>query len=298
MFQLIQTPALSSISRATPHLSERERRHICSQIPSDATVLATASARVYQAPFEGHQDSWSYTGLQGMLIFSRDPVTTLVTSSQPGSNTKVGPYWLRLVDMTPGKGLVWMYEITDDIQYRLDKPFFHVFPGKTRIFGLRFEDDHEANTFYRQVTSRNQSKAHPPRKMKNVPSKPLPSPVPVSVLPKSSLISGPAPGSFVHVSHVGFNEKGRIEASDNLGPGWKVMLDEFQGHRIYLEGMHRQHAGARLASKANPSAEEPPAPAAVHSVSDGLLKVELPGESNGEKKRRSPHRKPVDLTLV
>lgn len=46
------------------------------------------------------------------------------------------------------------------------------------------------------------------------------------------MISSPAPGTFVHVTHVGYSQDGNIEASDNVEPGWTLILEELQGHGV------------------------------------------------------------------
>lgn len=47
-----------------------------------------------------------------------------------------------------------------------------------------------------------------------------------------SMVSPPAAGTFVHLGHVGFNYKGEIETSDNIEPGWTMMLEELQGYSV------------------------------------------------------------------
>lgn len=44
------------------------------------------------------------------------------------------------------------------------------------------------------------------------------------------MVSPPAPGTFVHVAHVGINAQGGVEASDDVEPGWSMMLGEIQGY--------------------------------------------------------------------
>lgn len=46
------------------------------------------------------------------------------------------------------------------------------------------------------------------------------------------MISAPTPGTFVHVAHVGYNEKGGLVASDNVEPGWTMMIEELQGYGV------------------------------------------------------------------
>jgi len=46
------------------------------------------------------------------------------------------------------------------------------------------------------------------------------------------MVSPPATGTFVHLGHVGFNSQGRVEASDDIEPGWTMMLEELQGYGV------------------------------------------------------------------
>lgn len=122
--------------QSNPFRSEEERRHIVSKLPEDAKILALAPARIYQAPFGAREDGWAYTGLNGMLVFGRDRVVVHADrplGAGPGTSFE-RRYWFRLVDTAPGKGVIWMHPIPAEFQYRLDKPFFHVFQGKVSFF--------------------------------------------------------------------------------------------------------------------------------------------------------------------
>lgn len=48
----------------------------------------------------------------------------------------------------------------------------------------------------------------------------------------AKIISAPTPNSFVHVAHVGVNNKGVIETSRGLDPVWKTVLADLQGYRV------------------------------------------------------------------
>ena len=99
---------------------EDTKRHVMSYLPPDSKVLCLAPARIYHSSFGARADSWTFTGLRGMLVFGRDRTT----STQD--------YWFRLVDVDSGKGIIWFHQIPCDIDYHADKPFFHVFSGCVR----------------------------------------------------------------------------------------------------------------------------------------------------------------------
>jgi len=135
-------------------LPEELKSQVSRYLPTEARVLACATARLYHASFAARPESWSYSGLKGLLIFGRDRLTL-----HPDRKIGIGPgtavqqnFWFRLIDLESGKGLVWMHEISDNLNYHLDKPFFHDFNGKSRMFGFRFDDDVEAIKFHKKVT--------------------------------------------------------------------------------------------------------------------------------------------------
>ena len=116
-------------------LSDDDRRNVLSYLPSDIKLIAVAPARIYQSPFGASADSWSFTGLRGMLVFGRNRIT--VYPDRPlgvGEGTSIQQnYWFRLVDVESGKGIVWFHPIPSDLDYHADKPFFHTFSGCVRV---------------------------------------------------------------------------------------------------------------------------------------------------------------------
>ncbi|KAI0325733.1 hypothetical protein GY45DRAFT_1374535 [Cubamyces sp. BRFM 1775] len=205
---------------------EDTKRHVMSYLPPESKVLCLASARIYHSPFGARADTWTSTGLRGMLVFGRDRTTGISVEHD---------YWFRLVDVDSGKGIIWFHQIPSDIDYHADKPFFHVFSGCSRMFGFRFDEDSDAEEFMKRVTSRIQITA--PRSPKPRTTKPTasaaqqtPTGSPRRVSP--SMISAPAPGTFMHVAHIGVGDNGRIEATQNVEPGWTMILEELQGYGV------------------------------------------------------------------
>lgn len=238
--------------------------------PSTHKVIATAVVRVYYAPFINPHPNWSYSKLRGILVFGRDreglaspaAAPALPLSSPPadrglghGSRHKE-KYWFRLIDVKTNR-VVWMFSVPEVFEYYKDKPFFHYFSGTTRMFGLCFDEDDEADVFFKKVVdrtrrhffgpfrSRTNSTKKPakptnplkPSKSKNVPSAHFPLIRLGTATPlKPSMISGPTPQSFMHVSHVGVSTTGGIESSKNIEPTWSSLLADFQGNGFESEG--------------------------------------------------------------
>ncbi|KAL1748288.1 hypothetical protein HDZ31DRAFT_60479 [Schizophyllum fasciatum] len=156
--------------------------------PTTFTPLATASARVYHADFGAKgaktarrgsvsglirgnsrssgwtgdgKDGWAYSGLAGLLAFGCEAGDAVVDDPRMSSadspfdvpNPSPVAYSFRLADEA-GRP-IWTFKIpTDGFDYQLDRPFFHVFSGKSRRFGLRFESDEHAEAFARVVRAR------------------------------------------------------------------------------------------------------------------------------------------------
>ena len=116
------------------------------------------------------------------------------------------------------------------------------------MFGFRFDEDDQASKFLQKVTTHVRVKGErrsfrsylwltsiaalflaltdSPRggRAKKLEQFTLP---PRRLSP--AMVSPPAPGTFVHVAHVGINERGEVETSDDIEPGWTMMLEELQG---------------------------------------------------------------------
>ncbi|KAL4072247.1 hypothetical protein J3A83DRAFT_4188253 [Scleroderma citrinum] len=236
--------------------------------PSAYKVIATAAVRVYYAPFINPHLNWSYSKLRGILVFGRDreglvsPATAPALPLSPPPPDRSGgfrlkeKYWFRLIDVKTNR-VVWMFPVPEVFEYYRDKPFFHYFSGTTRMFGFCFDEDVEADVFFKKVVDRTrrhffgpfrsransikkQAKPTNPLKLSNSkPAPPVHQPLtrPSTATPlKPSMISGPTLHSFVHVSHVGVSTTGEIESSKNIEPAWSALLADLQGRGFESEG--------------------------------------------------------------
>ncbi|KDR77246.1 hypothetical protein GALMADRAFT_66492 [Galerina marginata CBS 339.88] len=186
-------------------------------------VLAVAGARVYHTKLNVKDSQWVYSRWKGTLTFGRD-IETPNSASQEVSETE--RHWFRLADDETGR-TVWMFKFPEQFEYSVDRPFFHVFQGRTRRYGFLFNDDDEASVFGRKVMER-LFNGQPPKKARNgtVRSKSLSGSI------SRTMISSPAPHSFKHVAHVGVNKEGVFEASKDLDSAWRAMLADLQGHGV------------------------------------------------------------------
>lgn len=95
-------------------LSPEEKTKISAAIPNSTNkILAAVPARIYFA--HPQRDKWSYSGLQGALVFTHDK--------------SKDSFVLKLVDFSGTRGVIWHHELYSQFQYYNDRPFFHSFPG-------------------------------------------------------------------------------------------------------------------------------------------------------------------------
>lgn len=208
-------------------------------------TYALASARIYEKSPYAPDHQWKYfDDRKGMLAFGRE------RSNLGGANpsTSIGHgaaeseiYWFRLTS----EGRVWTFRLPTPFEYKVDKPFFHVFAGPDRLWAFRFDEDHEAAVFCRKVQDRTCPHLRDPALGATRPSnhKTIPKPRPRRV--STSMISQPQPNSFVHVSHVGFKDN-VVETSRDINPEWGTMVKDMRGfgitnsiceeHLDYVEG--------------------------------------------------------------
>ncbi|KAF5365240.1 hypothetical protein D9758_005406 [Tetrapyrgos nigripes] len=78
---------------------------------------------------------------------------TSVDRTVPGMKKQITTkFWFRLLDQDTGH-VIWLFQIPDSLEYRMDKPFFHAFHGRSRHWGLLFADDEEGLVFGKVVQS-------------------------------------------------------------------------------------------------------------------------------------------------
>ncbi|KAI6020194.1 hypothetical protein PISMIDRAFT_93625 [Pisolithus microcarpus 441] len=204
-------------------------------------VIATAAVRVYYAPFINPHLNWTFSKLKGILVFGRDRGGLDRGGTQGHGLRLKEKYWFRLIDVKTDR-VVWMFSVPEVFEYCKDKPFFHCFTGTTRMFGFCFDEDEEADVFFKKVTDRTRRHCEPAPLFACVYPHPPTKPSITTPL-KSCMISSPAPHSFVHVSHVGISANGAIESSKNVEPAWSALIADLQGYGFESEGELVSEAG-------------------------------------------------------
>lgn len=101
-------------------------------------IIDVAVARLYIAYPD--KDEWQYTGLSGAVALVDDLV---------GST-----FFLKLVDISGHRGVIWDQELYVNFEYYQDRTFFHTFEMEECFAGLLFVDINEASHFLKRVQKR------------------------------------------------------------------------------------------------------------------------------------------------
>lgn len=260
--------------------------------PAENKIIAAASARVYHASFGAPDSDWSYSGLRGIIVLGCD---NQIHVGRHAPNLNRTTYWFRLVDLLKGR-VVWVHQVHEIIEYEAEKPFFHVFCGKSRKFGFRFDEDDEASVFLKEVTRRVVDIPVPKPGFSLRKQKPQSARSPRRPI-NSSMISSPVPDSFHHVAHLSVDEKGSLESSWNVAPEWTMLLQKLEGYGVDVEMVEENLefvkgflAGAE-AVRGSASASSASSSVSSSGSDDGY--GHYSPEPVRAKRQRTVHRKPV-----
>jgi len=120
-------------------LNSEDKEKIKRAIPKASNkIIDATAARLYIAYPD--TNAWNYTGLSGAIVFSDDLV----------GHT----FFLKMVDISGNRGVLWDQELYVDFQYNQDRLFFHTFELDECLAGLLFEDKKDAQHFYKRVSHR------------------------------------------------------------------------------------------------------------------------------------------------
>jgi neural Wiskott-Aldrich syndrome protein len=102
-------------------ISSDDKARIKSAIPVSLNKIHTAAlARIYYAYPQPTQ--WSYSGLQGALVFVYDK--------------QKSAFVLTMVDLAGTRGVIWEHELYEGFEYFSDRLYFHSFAGDVSRTGL------------------------------------------------------------------------------------------------------------------------------------------------------------------
>lgn len=128
-----------SLASGMAALTAADKEKIKRAIPkANNKVIDATIARLYVAYPDPSQ--WNYTGLMGAVVLVDDTV----------GHT----FFLKLVDITGSRGVIWDQELYVDFAYHMDRKFFHTFEIEECLVGLLFEDTNDASHFHKRVVDR------------------------------------------------------------------------------------------------------------------------------------------------
>ncbi|KAJ3848951.1 hypothetical protein EV368DRAFT_48258 [Lentinula lateritia] len=197
---------------------------------SSSRVLAQVTVKLYHAKFSGTEYDWQYFNQRGTVQFclnNCEADAELSTTEEIASPKLIeANYWFRLRDELSGK-ILWTFSIPGECIYHIEKPFFHIFNGRSRMWGFLFDRDEDGYVFGQSVqahlpisaTQDSQTKVSPEHKPR----------APMMGL-STSIISLPQTNSFLHIGHIGLSRDGVIECSEGINPSWSKVITELQTH--------------------------------------------------------------------
>ncbi|KAF5354233.1 hypothetical protein D9756_007233 [Leucocoprinus leucothites] len=197
-------------------ITPEEKIKIKSAIPpSSNKIFGAALARIYYAYPDPRR--WSYAGLQGAIVFSKDNTENLVN--------------LKLVDIDGTRGVIWEHELYNGFEFFQDRAFFHSFPGDECMIGIVYADEQEAKAFFKKVNSKKELAAVKKSSSRSKSKK-------LSVGKKSkidkAMISGPQSGSFIHIAHMGYDADTGF-STKGIDPSWLALLENLEGKGVSRE---------------------------------------------------------------
>ncbi|KAJ4490384.1 hypothetical protein J3R30DRAFT_3693990 [Lentinula aciculospora] len=252
---------------------------------SSVQLLAEVTVKLYHANISGTEYEWRYFNQRGTAQFCQHQHVEAEAEHPTAEEKEISPeftettYWFRLRDETTGR-ILWTFSIPEDCSYRIDKPFFHVFNGRSRMWGFLFNRDEDAQAFGQvvqtqlpntaqqdlqpkvqrsgtkysrrapSVRSENISKSRIGRlRVSNTSTPTLASPQRITsdLKPRqqitgltTSIISLPQTNSFVHVGHIGLGGDGVIECSEGIDPSWSSVITDLQHGNLAADEFRRK----------------------------------------------------------
>ncbi|KAI5967585.1 hypothetical protein CANMA_003019 [Candida margitis] len=239
---ILTTPDKEKIKRTIPKASNKI---------IDATV-----ARLYIAYPD--PTKWIYTGLMGAIALVDDLV----------GHT----FFLKLVDITDHRGVLWDQELYVDFEYNQDRKYFHTFEIEDCLVGLLFEDTNDASHFYKRVTHRQKHGSSATVKNKNAIA------LKERAEPKGHNAPGPR-GEFMDVNTAQRQRraKGVLYYDDVPPPEWRSLYAELESAGITQDMIvdNRQFIKDYIAQQGGPLVGlEPPIPRKYQKAHERAVGIE------------------------
>ncbi|ORZ03164.1 hypothetical protein BCR43DRAFT_482849 [Syncephalastrum racemosum] len=118
--------------------SQTDKDRVRNALPT-SKILTAAVARLFVA--YPNPSRWSYTHLWGAAALCKD-------------KNRKNSYFIRLVDIEDGQGILWEQELFKGFQLVRDAPFFYSFETDDCLAGLEFVEPSEADSFFKKLLYR------------------------------------------------------------------------------------------------------------------------------------------------
>lgn len=238
-------------------LTTQDKEKIKRTIPKASNKIIDATvARLYIAYPD--PTKWVYTGLMGAIALVDDLV----------GHT----FFLKLVDITGHRGVLWDQELYVDFEYNQDRKYFHTFEIEDCLVGLLFEDTNDASHFFKRVTHRQKHGSSATVKNKNAIA------LKERAEPKGHTAPGPR-GEFMDVNTAQRQRrtKGVLYYDDVPPPEWRSLYAELESAGITEDMIvdNRQFIKDYIAQQGGPLVGlEPPIPRKYQRAHEKAVGVE------------------------
>ncbi|KAI8364581.1 hypothetical protein BD560DRAFT_402796 [Blakeslea trispora] len=220
-------------------LPSAEDKDVVRRAVPTSKILMAAVARLYVASPNPHQ--WTYSQLWGAAIFCID-------------KSKNNAYFIRMVDIEKGRGVVWEQELYEGFDYRKEAAFFYSFETDDCLAALEFVDEGEAETFNKKLQSRDASKTMASTANKGAKRR--------SKIDKSHI---GMPADFRHVGHIGYTP-GKGFSIENNDPEWSGLFEQLKELGISADEIDNNQEFIRDFLQQNNTATPPPPPPAINNT--------------------------------
>ncbi|KAK4513533.1 uncharacterized protein ATC70_005535 [Mucor velutinosus] len=120
-------------------LSSADDKNLVRAAVPTSKIFTAGVARLHVASPD--PSKWTYSQVWGAAVFCID-------------KAKNNSFFIRLVDIQNGSGVIWEQELYEGFKYVKDASYFHSFETDDCLTALEFVDEGEADVFYKKVQGR------------------------------------------------------------------------------------------------------------------------------------------------
>ncbi|KAL7309973.1 hypothetical protein PS15m_010787 [Mucor circinelloides] len=235
-------------------LSSTDDKNLVRKAVPTSKIFTAGVARLHVASPD--PSKWTYSQVWGAAVFCID-------------KAKNNSFFIRLVDIQNGSGVIWEQELYEGFNYVKDASYFHSFETDDCLTALEFVDEGEADVFYKKVQGRDSltAKATVASTASSFGHRKTPSFSNTLNKRKSKIDKNHIgmPADFRHVGHIGYTP-GKGFSVQNNDPEWNgifdqlkelgISADEINDNQEFIQDFLQQN-GTTLPS--SPPPQQPPA---------------------------------------